>query len=284
VNAAAAYALLEKDARFMRFSSTARALCAVAWADGAPLRPGTVAGDLEVLVVAELYVHHGADAGEALARARGEPIEDAVLRGTVRYASSRLAEDHLGPELEGRGVRSVRELDRASLAELASSLFVLPADEPDEQATIAAALVLCQPAYQDEGPVLGGCLRCGEPAFEGGPSIAVRYRVRRQPGSKEPSYEWKIFSPLVELGAYLDEATRKRRRQRPPEVVRQARAGAHLLCRSCTAEARFGLVAWPAPPEEELGEEDEPIDPDVEVADVDAATLARWQLWAEEPS
>src|SRR5262245_57357175 len=106
-------------------------LCALAWANRAPLRPGTIDVDAEILVIAELLVHHGVDADVALARARSEPITDADLRGAARYAGARHVHDHLRPALFGRGVRSVRELSRSSAVELASRLFTLPADLPD---------------------------------------------------------------------------------------------------------------------------------------------------------
>lgn len=262
MTAAAAFALLEADERFAGYSSTARALCAIAWANGAPLRPITAPADLEVLVVAELLAHRGYGAAEALARARGT-IRDAHLRGAVRYASSRHARDQLGPALLERGVRSVRELSRSSAAELASWLFSLPADEPDEQATIAAALelrraepapeelVLEEPAPEEppyEGTVIGGCLNCGGPVAMFAANIAVYYRV----SGRRPRYEWKSFSPLVEFGANESDAVWKRRHKRPPEIIKQALGGAHLLCRSCTGRQRLGLIEWPEVPEEEL--------------------------------
>ena len=110
-------------------------------------------------------------------------------------------------------------------------------------ATIAMALELCRREdAEPEGPVLGGCLRCGDPVVEAGPTIAVLYHVpgRRRPGSEERTadrFEWRTFSPLVKLG-WPDEKVMERRRERLPEIVKQAREGAHLLCRSCAGRWR----------------------------------------------
>jgi hypothetical protein len=258
MSATAVLELFEKDERFAGFSPTSRELCAFAWVAGKPLRPGTVDVDAEILVIAELYVHHGAGAGEALARARSEPISDADLRGAVRFAASRFADDRLRPALLERGFRSARELPRSTAVDIARSLFTLPADGPDEQATIAVALEFQRDTElgPEFGPTLGGCCRCGSVVREGGPTIAVWYRVpgRRRPGSEERTpdrFEWRSFSPLVELGEYTDEATRERRRLRPPKIVEQAREGAHLLCSGCCGRARLKLIEWPAAPEED---------------------------------
>ena len=111
---------------------------------GAPF-PLSVAADAEVLVVAELHVRHRVHTRIALARARAEEIADATLRGAVRYAASRQAQDYLGGELLERGIRSVRDLTRAQAVELALWLNTLPADEPDEEAFIAALAEMCGP-------------------------------------------------------------------------------------------------------------------------------------------
>ena len=129
---------LRADARFAQVSDVAKVVLATAWADGAPLYPLSVAADAEVPVVAELHVRHRVHSRIALARARAEEIDDATLRGAVRYAASRLAQDALGGELLQRGIRSVRDLTRAQAVELALWLNTLPADEPDEQAFIAS--------------------------------------------------------------------------------------------------------------------------------------------------
>ena len=175
-----------------------------------------------MLVVAELLVHHGYGATEALTRARRGPIRGAHLRGAIRRACARHARDQLGPELLERGVRSVRELSRPAAAKLATWLFSLPANEPDEEATIAVAEALRrqeEPPY--EGTVIGGCVHCGGPVAAFAATIAVYYRVpgRRRPGSEERTpdrYEWRPFSPLVEFGANESDAVWKRRHERPP--------------------------------------------------------------------
>ena len=105
--------------------------------------------------------------------------------------------------------------------------------------------------------MLGGCLRCGEPVVAAGATIAVYYFIpgRRKPRSEERTlgrYEWKSFSPFAEFGMYEDDATWSRRLKHPPEIFRQAREGAHLLCRSCTGRQRVGLIDWPEVPAEEL--------------------------------
>jgi hypothetical protein len=259
---------IEQDPRFTDYSPTARVLCAVAWADGLPLRPGSSVVDAEILCVAELHVHHGAEPGDALAAARGVPISDADLHGAVRFASSRFADDRLRPALLQLGFRSARELPWSTAVELARWLFTIPADSPDEQATIAAADALeAELGAREEdpadtvGPVIGGCYHCGEPVYEAGPSIAF------YSGEKEPKNQrgWEVFSPLVEAGIYESKEIWERRKKHPLKIVKLAREGAPLLCRSCTARAHssvvmrgghrpLALIDWPVVPEEELDE------------------------------
>ena len=252
MSAAAAYERLRADARFAQVSDVAKVVLATAWADGAPLYPLSVAADAEVLVVAELHVRHRVHTRIALARARAEDIDDATLRGAVRYASSRLAQDALGGELLQRGIRSVRDLTRAQAVELALWLNTLPADEPDEEAFIDALAELARPEPEPEfcGQLLGPCFVCGNPVGDADSTIGVHYYVaarRRKDGTlSDGSYEWRTFSPATE---------------RRSELLRQVHAGADLLCLPCAIRARYGLIEWPTsrttsrPPDPAVGAE-----------------------------
>lgn len=236
MSVAATYERLRADAGLAQVSDVAKVVLATAWADGAPLCPLSVAADAEVLVVAELHVRHRVHTRIALARARAEEIDDATLRGAVRYAASRLAQDRLGGELLQRGISSVRDLTRAQAVELALRLNTLRADEPDEEAFIDALAELGGPEPEPEfrGEVLGRCVACGNPVGDTDSTIGVHYYVaarRRKDGTlSDGSYEWRTFSPATE---------------RRSELLRHVHAGADLLCLPCAIRARYGLIEWP---------------------------------------
>jgi hypothetical protein len=253
VSVAATYERLRADARLAQVSDVAKVVLATAWADGAPLYPLSVAADAEVLVVAELHVRHGVHTRIALARARAEDIDDATLRGAVRRAASRLAQDRLGGELLHRGISSVRDLTRAQAVELALRLNTLPADEPEEEGAFIDALAeLGGPEPEPEfcGEALGPCVACGNPVGDADGTIGVHYYVaarRRKDGTlSDGRHEWRTFSPATE---------------RRSELLRQAHAGADLLCLPCAIRARYGLIEWPTsrttsrPPDPVVGAE-----------------------------
>jgi hypothetical protein len=277
VTAAQAYAAIGADERFASYSTTARAVLAIALADGAPLRPGSSPADAEVLVYAETEVHLGAGGREALKAARWGAIPIAELRGAVRRAAARHARDELAAKLTGLGIRSLRDADRRQLVELATWLFALPADPPVPEAMFIAAFEReFAPLPEDEfqrgplglvvdddgsrGPALGGCHRCGDVVHEGVGMIGVHYLV----GGKKPRYEWRIATPSIERGDYDDPGmvARRKGKEKRSEFLKQARDGAALLCVACATRAEYKLSVFP--------------DVDLEVA-VDTREFACWE-------
>jgi hypothetical protein len=253
MSVAAAFERIDADERFQRYSDTARALCAIALADGRPLRPGSSRTDAEVLVLAELDVHHGAGARAALESARRRTIVDAELRGAVRYAASRFATDS--------GL-SIRELSREQCVEEATRLFCRQADSPLAERELLRQLEeLSRPEPEPfiDGPILGGCHRCGAPVCEGGPTIGLYYLVAGR-GRSPGRHEWRSFSPAVERGHYEPRAMQQKRAraERRSELLKQARAGATpLLCLGCATRARLKLIPWP-----EVEELEDAVDPE----------------------
>jgi hypothetical protein len=81
-----------------------------------------------------------------------------------------------------------------------------------------------------QGALLGGCYRCGSPVGDGDATIGVHYLVAGR-GGRRGRYEWRAFSPALE--------------PRKSELLKQARAGAHLACLACAIRARHGLIEWP---------------------------------------
>jgi hypothetical protein len=246
VTVAEAYTRIGADARFEAYSDAARALLAVAWADGDPLMPGSRPVDAEVLVVAEVAVRHGAGAREALERARSRTFADADLPGAARCAAARLEDD---PGL------IIRELTRQECVLEATRLFSRQADpfiDVQELLRRLEEMAAPEPEPLLDGPILGACHRCGAPVCEGYTTISVWYFVRGLRG-KPGRHEWRAFTPSLERGD-LHQAKRGGSERRS-ELIKQARSGeTPLLCRSCTTRSRYKLIDWPDVDEFEFDE------------------------------
>ena len=94
--AAEALERIRAEPRFGTFSDVAKAILAVAWVDGRPLRVRSEPADLETLVVAEYLCRRDElRAGAALERARGRETTTTELQHAVRFAASRHVPDHL---------------------------------------------------------------------------------------------------------------------------------------------------------------------------------------------
>jgi hypothetical protein len=214
--------------------------------------------------MAELGVHHGAGARDALQTARSRTIVDADLRGAARYAAARFKAEH--------GLL-IHKLTRKQCVDAATRLFARPADPPVGERELLrqlGELVEPEPEPFLDGPVLGGCHRCGAPVCDGGPTIGLYYSVAGRAG-KSGRHEWRSFSPAVERGDYEPRAVQQKRAgaERRSQLLAQARSGeAPLLCSSCTTRARYKLIQWPAI--DELEEPADALEPNVEVDELAA--------------
>ena len=212
-------------------------------------------------------------------------ITVAELRRVVRYAASRHAEDHLGPELGLLGVAGVHELDREPAVELARWLFSLPAEAGEaivlaELERFGAKPILeedagassagdagADPVVDDaveleletdvRGTLLAPCHRCGAAVGDDDPLIGVSYRIISTKRERPDRFEWRVASPALERGEYDEAAaiTKRKGKERRSGFLRQVRAGAELLCWRCAMRLCYGLIEAPESPHEELDRE-----------------------------
>ena len=116
---------INREPQFNWMSAPARALLAVALADGRPLRVITVVDDAAILVHAEHAIRcEGIQLRDALDRARMTSIDEPTLRGIVRFAAA-LSDDsaELDALLMEHGAPDVRSLTREQAVRIAIELF-----------------------------------------------------------------------------------------------------------------------------------------------------------------
>ena len=245
------------------FPPVSRAILALAFDDGRPLRPVTVDTDRTVLLRAEHLVRRERLLGrEALARARGDELELATLRGILRFARSLLEEDDVA-------VR-VHELTRRQVVDEAFRLFArtaAPLEELDVELfkemfnASEGAVELDEPGDplgEDWGPVIGLCARCGD--------------VVRAGDEKHPStlavFDRALIVPAWRLAWTTDKTDIMRKPTKLASMLLEGEAPS--LCNGCAVRWKVGLLTT----------EDLP-DPDDDVAVVDLeARSARATLGA----
>ena len=131
------------------------------------------------------------------------------------------------------------------------------------------------------GTLLGPCDRCGAAVGDDDPLIGIWYLTSGRAGKGDRG-AWRLASPALERGDNDSAAVIAKRAggERRSEFLRQARAGARLLCWRCAVRLRHELIEPPKIPDAELDRQClEPTERDKEHvgdddADDDVALLA----------
>jgi hypothetical protein len=236
-----------------RMSPTARALLALAWADGKPLRVISNIDDAVTLVRAEHLVR-SAHLGlrDALEQAHAN-ADDSSMRGIVRFAAALAdATDELDTLLTEHDCPDVRSLTREQAIRFALELFAreeAPRGITWEQLVAAfpnddvVPVVLDVTAAAD-GELVGRCNECSSAVYAGSATIAIGWPVSKP--------AWKTFTPS--LARTAKHAAALTRAPAKNSKLHALLAGdLQTLCYRCAMNWKYGGIEMrpPAVPIEE---------------------------------
>ena len=187
-------------------SAPARALLAVALADGRPLRVITVVDDGAILVHAEHAIRReGIQLRDALDRARMTSIAEPMLRGIVRFAAVLSDPTALDALLMEHGARNVRSLTREQAVRIAIELFArkeAPRGITFEQLVDAFPQDDVAPVELVDDPgagsLVGRCHECNGAVHAGAATIAIGWPIRKP--------VWTTFTPSLARSGKHDAA------------------------------------------------------------------------------
>ena len=233
---------INREPQFNWMSAPARALLAVALADGRPLRVITVVDDAAILVHAEHAIRcEGIQLRDALDRARMTSIAEPMLRGIVRFAAA-LSDDsaELDALLMEYGARDVRSLTREQAVRIAIELFArkeAPRGITFEQLVDAFPQDDVAPAELVDDPgagvLVGRCHECNGAVHAGAATIAIGWPVRKP--------AWKTFTPsLARTGKHDAALTRAPAKNSKLHALLAGEL--QMLCSPCAMNWKYGGI------------------------------------------
>ena len=239
---------INREPQLNWMSAPARALLAVALADGRPLRVITVVDDAAILVHAEHAIRcEGIQLRDALDRARITSIAEPMLRGIVRFAAA-LSDDsaQLDALLMEYGARNVRSLTREQAVRVAIELFArkeAPRGITFEQLVDAFPQDDVAPAELVDDPgagvLVGRCHECNGAVHAGAATIAIGWPVRKP--------VWKTFTPSLARTDKHDAAL-TRAPAKNSKLHALLAGELQMLCSPCAINWKYAGIAMRPPP------------------------------------
>jgi len=229
-------------------SAPARALLAVALADGRPLRVITVLDDAAILVHAEHAIRcEGIQLRDALDRARTTSIAKPTLRGIVRFAAA-LSDDsaELDALLMEHEAADVRSLTRDSAVRIAIQLFArkqAPRGITFEQLVDGFAKDDVPPAElvddPGKGDLVGRCNECNGAVNAGAATIAIGWPIGKP--------VWHTFIPSLARPGNDDHASSARPPARNSKLRALLAGELQTLCTPCAMKWKYASVEMRPP-------------------------------------
>lgn len=224
--------VINGDPTLAWLSETGRAILAVALHKGAPIDMSVQDDAVRFVVAEHLVRREGHSIGAALLLARSD-VEDAHLRGIVRFASALGNPEELSRLLAGR---AVREISRTEAVELSMLLFASATTHAIPPPVPAQPIELVE-IDEDFGPPVGRCTGCDGPTYFGHCTIAMGWPIA------EP--RWECITPSVSIGTRVHTCS-SRAHGLKHQMLREGEL--FVLCTTCTVRMKYAGWIPPEPP------------------------------------